>query len=220
MSQEHIVRFKIQRMSFSHAPSFAVSLRSTQFRSISLCWKMLQISSMFLLAIHSHFILPHLASCHHPTKDTKTFPIPSHRSFFNVSPRVFCRRVITSACSFLLYLAQPVHPPFTLPSTCFTHSIQQFSTSHDVFGLQVTASPHPLVGTARFQEKKYEAQDLIMSTCRTEIRGNYGISDSLGWQSHFLRAEIEPMETCEMMIEDCGCENFQKSFCKLERGML
>ena len=127
MSQEHIVRFKIQRMSFSHAPSFAVSLRSTQFRSIFLCWiQMPQIS----------------------TKDTKTFPIPPIRVFFNVSPRVFCRRVTTSACSFLLYLAQPVHPPFTLPSTCFTHSIQQFSTSRDVFGLHVTASLHPLVGTA------------------------------------------------------------------------
>ena len=153
-------------------------------------------------------------------KRHQNFSHPTHQSFFNVSPRVFCRRVITSACSFLLYVAQPVHPPFTLPSTCFTHSIQQFSTTHNVFGLQVTASPHPLVGTARFQEKKHEAQDLIRSTSRTEIRGNYGISDSLGWQSHFLRAEIEPMETCEMMIEDCGCENFQKGFCKLERGML
>ena len=131
---------------FDSKSSACLSLRSTQFRSISLCWKMSQISSVFLLAIHSHFILPHLASCHHPTKDTKTFPIPSHQSFFNVSTRVFCRRVITSACSFLLYLAWPVHLPFTLPSTFFSYSIQQFSTSHlNVFGLHVTASPHLVV---------------------------------------------------------------------------
>ena len=73
--------------------------------------------------------------------------------------------------------------------------------------------------TAQFQEKKHEAQDLIMNTSRMEIRGNH-ISDSLDGQSHFLHAEIKLMETCEKMIEDCGCENFQKGFCKLERGML
>ena len=49
-----------------------------------------------------------------------------------------------------------------------------------------------------------------MSTSQTEICGNYGISDSLSWQSHFLHAEIEPKETCEKMIEDCGCEQFSE----------
>ena len=58
--------------------------------------------------------------------------------------------------------------------------------------------------------KKHEAQDLIMSTSRTEIRGNYGRSDSLGWQSHFLRAEIEPLETRQTMIKDCGREEFSE----------
>ena len=122
MSQEHIVLFKIQRMSFSHAPSFAVSLRSRQFRSISLCWKMPQISSVFLLAIHSHFILPPLASCHHPTKRHQNFSHPIPSEFFQrFTPRflptshyfgLFISVVPRPASSSSVYSAQYLFYPF------------------------------------------------------------------------------------------------------------
>ena len=108
-----------------------------------------QISSLILLAIHSHLILPHLASCHHSTKDTKTFAIPSHpiKVFCNVSPRVVCRRVITSSCSFLLRLV-PNQFIFRLlcPNTCFFKSHPKFfrHLTLTFFGLHFTASPHPV----------------------------------------------------------------------------
>ena len=72
-----------QRMSFSHVPSISVSLRFQQIRSIFFRKeKIPRISSVFLIGIYSHFILPHLASCHHPTKEPNIFATPCHQSFF------------------------------------------------------------------------------------------------------------------------------------------
>ena len=43
-----------------------------------------------------------------------------------------------------------------------------------------------------------------------ENRWDSGMCKSLGWQSHFVREEFEPMATFETRIGDCGREGLSE----------
>ena len=55
-----------------------------------------------------------------------------------------------------------------------------------------------------------EVQDVIMCVSGKENRTDSGICNSLGWQSHFVREEFEPMGTFETRIGGCGREEFSE----------
>ena len=110
--------------------------------------------SVFLLAIHSHFILPHLVSCHHSTKDTKTFPIPPIRVFSTFHPAFsadesllrlvhFC---CTSPSQFILRLLCPV-PVLPSPSNNFRHPVTFLACMSPHHFIRWLGQPHRIMNS-------------------------------------------------------------------------
>ena len=100
MLPEHIVRFN---------PNACLSLTFHQLRSHSAPRnfarflydrKMPQISLTFLFSIHSHFILPHLLSCHRPRKVTNSIPIPCDKFFQRHTPLFLSTSHLVHFCWF------------------------------------------------------------------------------------------------------------------------
>ena len=108
---QNSVRFNPSACFFLTFPSIAVSFRSTQFRSISLYSKP-QISSVFLHAIHSNIIVPHLV--HVIVLQKIPTPFQSHPT--DVFPMFHSAlSVDESSFSFLLYF---VHSQFKFHLFC------------------------------------------------------------------------------------------------------